>query len=163
MMDYEIIVEEYSSTHAKSIAEHLFKGVSEEIIRKQRKELLRPGPDEVFSVCALIKECVVGVCTGVRVKWFGSRHRVEMVQVVVAENYRGRRIAHVMMRKIAEHFNMIGIEIIQISAESKNKSAIKAYEKMGFTRFGVLKNGLKYENDYSDEIMMAAPITIFLG
>ncbi|TFG99334.1 GNAT family N-acetyltransferase [Candidatus Thorarchaeota archaeon] len=158
----DIVVKAYTKSDVKSIAEHLFIGVPENIIRDQREELLNLGPDEVFSVCAIAKGIVVGVCTGVRMKWFGSRHRIEMVQVVVQEDYRGRGVAHQMMVKIAEHFSSRGVEIIQISAESKNEAAIKAYERIGFRQFGTLKNGLKYENDYSDEVMMAAPIDLLM-
>jgi ribosomal protein S18 acetylase RimI-like enzyme len=158
----DIVVRPYTKAHAKSIAKHLFVGVPEQVIRDQREELLKPGPDEVFSVCAISKGNVVGVCTGVRMKWFGSRHRIEMIQVVVQENYRGRGVAHQMMMNIAEHFSSKGIEIIQISAELNNEVAIKAYERIGFRQFGTLKNGLKYEKDYSDEVMMAAPIELLM-
>ncbi len=161
-MSNDITVEAYTEAHAKSIAEHLFGDVPEGVIREQRKELLMPGPDEVYSVCAISVTKVVGVCTGVRMRWFGSRHRIEMVQVVVDEKYRRKGIANQMMRKIAEHFTTRGIEIVQISVESENDVAIKAYEKIGFTQFGVLKDGIKYEDKYTDEIMMAAPIEIFL-
>lgn len=66
------------------------------------------------------------------------------------------------MMNIAKHFSSKGVEIIQISVESKNKTAIKAYERIGFRQFGTLKNGLKYESDYSDEVMMAAPIDLLM-
>ena len=163
MSTHDIVVKPYTKAHAKSIAEQLFSGVPEKVVREQREELLMPGPDEVFSVCALSGTDVVGVCTGVRLRWYGSKHRIEMVQVVVREDFRGRGVARQMMMKIAEHFSVRGIEIIQISAESKNEAAIKAYEKIGFRQFGKLKNGLKYdETEYSDEIMMAAYIDLVL-
>ena len=161
-MSDNIIVEAYTDAHAKSIAEHLFGDVLEQIVRKQREDLLMPGPDEVYSVCALSGNDVVGICTGVRMRWVGSRHRIELVQVVVDEKYRGRGIANQMMRKIAEHFSSRGIEIIQIGTESGNIAAIKTYEKIGFAQFSVLKDGVKHEGRYADEIMMAASIGIFL-
>ncbi len=153
-----IKIQEYKKEHAKSIAEHLFEGVPEEIVRSQREELLRPGPEEVFSVCAVADTLVVGVCTGVRIRWYGSRHRIEMVQVVVHEEFRGRGIALSMMQKIAEHFAPQGVELVQISVESGNKTAIIAYEKIGFERFGILKDGIKHDGKYSDEILMVMPI-----
>jgi len=162
MSEHEIYVEKYTSAHAKSIAEQLFEGVPEEVVRSQREDLLKPGPDEVFSVCAVSDGDAVGVCTGVRMKWFGIRHRIEIVQVVVGENYRGRGVARQMMMRIAEHFASRGVEIIQISAEADNEIAIAAYERIGFRQFGTLKSGLKHENDYSDEVLMAAPINLFL-
>lgn len=157
-----IVVEAYTKAHAKSIAEQLFHGVPEKVVHGQRKELLNPGPEEVYSVSALSGTDVIGVCTGVRMRWYGSKHRIEMVQVVVREDMRGKGIAYQMMSKIAEHFSTKGVEILQICAESKNEIAIKAYEKIGYRQIGMLENGLKYEHNYSDEVMMAASIDVFL-
>jgi RimJ/RimL family protein N-acetyltransferase len=136
--------------------------VSEEVVEKQREELLSPGTEEVFSVCALNGAEVVGVCTGVRMRWVGSRHRIEMVQVVVRDGFRGKGVAREMMRLIAKHFSTRGIEIIQISAESSNREALVAYERIGFQRFGVLQDGIKHEDKYSDEIMMATSLATIL-
>jgi ribosomal protein S18 acetylase RimI-like enzyme len=158
----DIQVVAYSQQHANSIAEHLFDGVPEEIVRKQREDLLKPGPEEVFSVCALHESRVIGVSTGVRMRWAGSRHRIEMVQVVVSEQFRGRGIARRMMQSIAEHFSQRGVEIVQISAEADNTEALAAYERIGFQKFGVLQDGIKHNGQYSNEIMMAAPIATML-
>ncbi|MFW9807645.1 MAG: GNAT family N-acetyltransferase [Candidatus Thorarchaeota archaeon] len=157
-----IEIVEYSKAYARSIAEHLFEGVSEGTVHSQREELLKPGPEEVYSVCAVSNTHVVGVCTGVRMRWFGSRHRIEMVQVVVSKEFRRQGITRLMMKKIAEHFESLGVEIVQISAESENATAITAYEHIGFQRFGELKDGIKYNGNYSDEILLAIPITDFL-
>ena len=159
----QINVVGYSESHAKSIAEDLFEGVPEDVVRNQREELLRLGPEEVFSVCALSGEKVVGVCSGVRMRWYGSRHRIEMVQVVVSEEFRGQGIARLMMRKIAEHFAPLEIEIVQVSSESRNKTAIAAYEHIGFQRFGTLKDGINHDGNYSNEVMMAMPIKELLS
>jgi len=153
---------EYSREHAKLISEHLFEGIPEEMVQSQREELLKPGPEEVFSVCALHGREVVGVCTGVRMRWAGARHRIEMVQVVVHKSFRGQGVARLMMQSIATHFSTLGVEIIQISAEAGNVEAMRAYQRIGFKQFGNLHHGLKYDNEYSDEIMMAAPIAAIL-
>jgi len=162
MTHEDIQIIEYSREHAKSISEHLFEGVPEKIVLSQREELLRPGSEEAFSVCALHDEEVVGVCTGVRMRWAGARHRIEMVQVVVRESFRGQGVARRMMQSIAAHFLTLGIEIIQISTEASNVEAMRAYERIGFKRFANLHHGLKYDNEYSDEVMMAAPIAAIL-
>jgi ribosomal protein S18 acetylase RimI-like enzyme len=158
----DIRVVPYSKQHAKSIADNLFVGVPEDVVHGQREELLRSGPEEVFSVCAIRESMVIGVCTGVRMKWAGSRHRIEMVQVVVHESFRGQGIARRMIQTIAGHFSTLGVEIVQISAEESNAQAIRAYERIGFKRFGTLHNGLKHDDKYSDETMMAALLTTIL-
>ncbi len=158
MLNEDIRIVKYSNVHAKSIAENLFEGVPEDVIIEQKEELLDPGPDEVFSVCALDKKEVVGVCTGVRMRWFGVRHRIELVQVVVKEGYRGRGIAHEMMRKVAKHFLSRDVEMVQISVEATNTDAKEAYENIGFQEFGILENGINNDGEYSDEVMMVIPI-----
>ena len=158
MFDEDIRIVEYSNVHAESIAENLFEGVPEDVIIEQREELLEPGPDEVYSVCALHNTEIIGVCTGVRMRWFGIRHRIELVQVVVKEGYRGRGIAHEMMQKVAKHFVSRDVEMVQISVESTNTVAKEAYERIGFTEFGTLVNGINNEGEYSDEVMMVIPI-----
>ena len=97
-------IEPYENRHAESIANDLFGEMSVEEVRQGRDGLTAPGPEEVLSVCALSGSKVVGVCTGVRKRWMGERHRIEMVQVVVAENFQGLGIARFMMKAIATHF-----------------------------------------------------------
>ncbi len=149
-------IQPYEERHASSIVEGLFTGVDVEVFIKQRRELLSPGRDEVFSVSCVAESKVIGVCTGVRKRWYGERHRIEMVQVVVHESFQRMGIARLMMQVVAKHFAVRGVEMVQISVEGNNSRAIKAYERIGFARFGMLKHGLKYAGDkYSDEIMMA--------
>ncbi len=94
--------------------------------------------------------------------WAGARHRIEMVQVVVRDEFR-RSVAREMMQLVAQHFSTRGVEIVQISVEHRNKDAIAAYQRVGFHQFGLLKDGLKFDDDYSDEVMLAAPIRMILG
>jgi len=161
LKDIEVVA--YSNEHARSISEQLFEDVPEDVIISQREELLKSGPEEIFSVCALSGSEVVGVCTGARMRWSGSRHRIELVQVAVKSVFRKRGIARKMMKTIAGHFSSRGVEIIQISVESHNLDALSAYERIGFERVGLLQNGIKHNAVYSDEITMACPINTILN
>ncbi|MHA1637916.1 MAG: GNAT family N-acetyltransferase [Candidatus Thorarchaeota archaeon] len=133
------------------------------MIIQQRNDLLAPGPEEVYSVSSLYENRVIGVCTGVRKRWYGERHRIELVQVVVKDGFHRRGIARYMMKEIAKHFSKYSIEIIQISVEDANENAVSAYMKIGFVRFGTLEKGLKYENKYSDEVLLSMKIEDLLG
>ncbi|MCK4484019.1 MAG: GNAT family N-acetyltransferase [Candidatus Thorarchaeota archaeon] len=169
MADYELKdgsrtrIEPYENRHADSIANDLFGGMSAEEVRQGRDGLIAPGPEEVLSVCALSGSKVVGVCTGVRKRWMGERHRIEMVQVAVAEDFQRLGIARLMMKAIAMHFVERGIEMVQVSTEGSNEKAIASYERIGFREFGVLKRGLKHGNRYADEVMMWMKIEDLLG
>lgn len=153
---------EYSERLAKRIAQHLLTGVPPEVVHGQRVTLLAPGPDEVYSVCSLSNQVVVGICTGVRMKWHASRHRIELVQLVVHPDFQRRGIARQMIRAISEHFEERGAEILQVSADGGNQAAIEAYRRMGFVEFGRLQNGLKYDDRHADEVMMAAGVDAML-
>ena len=155
-------IEPYENRHAESIANDLFGEMSVEEVRQGRDGLTAPGPEEVLSVCALSGSKVVGVCTGVRKRWMGERHRIEMVQVVVAENFQGLGIARFMMKAIATHFAERGVEMVQVSAEGSNEEAITSYRRIGFREFGVLNRGLKHGNRYADEVMMWMKIEALL-
>jgi len=167
--DYElkdgsrIHIEPYENRHAGSIAKDLFGGMSTEEVKRGRDGLIAPGPDEVFSVCALSGSKVVGVCTGVRKRWLGERHRIEMVQVVVADDFQRIGIARFMMKAIAVYFAEKGVEMVQVSTERDNEKAKAAYERIGFKEFGVLERGLKHGNRYADEVMMWMKIEDLLG
>jgi ribosomal protein S18 acetylase RimI-like enzyme len=151
-------VEYYQDSHAGSIATGLFQGVTVQTVVQQRQTLLAPGPEEVCSVCCLSGKEVVGICTGVRKRWSGERHRIEMVQVVVREDARGLGIAKHMMQEVAAHFKPYGVEIVQISAEASNEQAYVAYQKIGFETIGVFRRGLKYDDKYSDEILLSMAV-----
>ena len=161
----DLLVEilDYNESHAISISKNLFNGLDSDVIVQQRIELLSPGPEEVFSVSSLSDGQVIGVCTGVRKRWYGERHRIEIVQAVVKDDFHGLGIARYMMKEIAEHFSNYGVEILQISTESNNERALAAYERIGFERFGVLEKGLRFENIYSDEILLAINIEDLLS
>ena len=152
----------YDVTHANSLARNLFEGVSAETIMQQRAELLAPGPEEVYSVCAIANVKVVGVCTGVRRRWAGARHRIELLQVVVHDEFKKLGLARQMMVEIARHFKERGVEILEISVASDNSDAFLAYFKIGFQQVGILRNGLKHDGQYADEILLAMPIVDLL-
>lgn len=161
--DFVIEIQAYCNSHAESISNDLFEGVDITLIIQQRNDLLAPGPEEVHSVSCLYENGVVGVCTGVRKQWYGERHRIELVQVVVKSGFHKIGIAKYMMKEIANHFSKCGIEMVQISAEAANINAISAYEKLGFARFGTLEKGLKFDNKYSDEILLTMKIEDLLA
>ncbi len=160
LQDGKIVeIEGYNEAHAESIATGLFQGVTAETVVQQRQTLLAPGPEEVCSVCCLYGKEVIGICTGVRKQWYGERHRIEMVQVVVREDSRCLGIARHMMQEIAAHFRPYGVEIVQIGVESSNEQAHTAYQKIGFQSIGVFKRGLKYDGKYSDEILLTMAVS----
>ena len=47
------------------------------------------------------------------------------------------------------------VEQLQLSVVSTNQPALRLYQSLGFRQYGLEKNALKYNGQYSDEILMA--------
>ena len=52
-------------------------------------------------------------------------------------------------------FEDLGLNRLQLEVYNHNPRAIRAYEKCGFVKEGVLRKSLRYNGKYSDEIIMA--------
>ena len=47
------------------------------------------------------------------------------------------------------------VEQVQLSVVSTNQPALRLYQSLGFRQYGLEKNALKHNNQYSDEILMS--------
>lgn len=52
-------------------------------------------------------------------------------------------------------FHELKLNRLQLEVYSHNKRAIRAYERLGFVREGVLRQSLHYKGKYSDEVIMS--------
>jgi len=69
------------------------------------------------------------------------RHRVRLDEIVVAKDWRGRGIAKILVESLEPYFASKGVHLFLSSTSSDNKSMIRAFEKMGFQKWGILKGG----------------------
>ena len=51
------------------------------------------------------------------------------------------------------------VEQVQLSVVSDNQPAIRLYQTLGFRQYGLEKNALKHNGQYSDEILMSLELT----
>ena len=60
------------------------------------------------------------------------------------------------MELIIDHvFNGLKLNRLQLEVFSHNVRGIRAYEKVGFIKEGILREALFYQGNYSDEIIMS--------
>lgn len=82
---------------------------------------------------------------------------VAELSIVVHEGWQERGIGTALMHHIidwAKYFSET-IEKIELSVRASNTRAIALYKKMGFVEEGRLKNRVKVNNIYIDDILMA--------
>jgi ribosomal protein S18 acetylase RimI-like enzyme len=69
--------------------------------------------------------------------------------------YRGQGIGKELMRAALQKAKQKGLTRIELTVRENNASAITLYEKMGFEKEGVHKNGVCIDGKYENHIFMA--------
>lgn len=73
------------------------------------------------------------------------RHRCE-IAIALYQEYCGLGIGKAMMQTVLETAEKIGYEQAELEVIAKNRSAIAFYEKLGFQRYGIFPDNMKYED-----------------
>ncbi len=84
----------------------------------------------------------------------GRCGHISNASFAVAKNKRGQHIGEALVQDCLSTAKKLGFKILQFNAVvSTNLPALKLYEKMGFTRLGVIPNGFRMsDNRYTDII-----------
>jgi len=82
-------------------------------------------------------------------------HVARIYSMVVAEAMRRRGVGKRMMEFIEKWCREQDVELILLEVYPDNVAALKFYEGSGFTRYGFLERGSKFdESAYRDEILL---------
>jgi ribosomal protein S18 acetylase RimI-like enzyme len=96
---------------------------------------------------------IAGYARGNRKRTF---HRAHVTQVYVAPSLRGKGMAKKLMETLIEDaFLQEGLEILHLKVVASNPTAVKLYERLGFTKFGLFKKYFKNDGDYLDQYFMS--------
>jgi RimJ/RimL family protein N-acetyltransferase len=76
--------------------------------------------------------------------------------ITIAKEYRGEGIGKLLMNLVIEggKKNMPNLKIIELGVFGNNGIACSMYERLGFTRFGLLPKGVKHRDQFVDHIYM---------
>ncbi len=69
--------------------------------------------------------------------------------------YRGHGVGKALMNAALQKAKIKGLTRIELTVREKNASAIALYEKMGFEKEGIHKNGVCIDGKYENHIFMA--------
>jgi ribosomal protein S18 acetylase RimI-like enzyme len=110
---------------------------------------------ESFILGAFVGDKLVGICGFTKETRIKTKHRAEVTQVYVKPEYQGKKMGEGMIRALAkEAFANPEVEQLELGVETNNPSAIRTYEKVGFTTFGHIKHYFKVGDKYFDEYLM---------
>jgi len=87
-----------------------------------------------------------------------TRHGADIWGVFVTSSWRGLHIAEELIHACIDWAKAHEINILRLAVVATNKSAIRCYERCGFTTYGMEPRSLYYEGKYYDEYLMSVSL-----
>lgn len=121
-----------------------FRPIFEDLIKEEVLFLYKNGLE------------TIGMCKLIRQK-YRNEHILYLGGLAIHPDYFGKGFGKKMMQEIIDFCKKQGVSRIELSVAIHNEKAIQLYEKVGFTKEGVLKNYtyLKSKDQFIDEILMS--------
>lgn len=118
----------------------------EQVFIKAKKESAREG-----IIIAEIDGKFIGSCSFMSISGYKRlQHRCE-VAIALYKEFCGLGIGKAMMEVVLDLAKTVGYEQAELEVITKNQSAIVFYEKLGFQRYGIFPNNMKYaDGNYVD-------------
>jgi len=98
---------------------------------------------------------LIGICGFARDDSYKSNHKGLIIQMYVRQQYSGKGIGRQLLQTVVQRaFALPGVEQLVLGVITGNTSAIRLYEKAGFTTFGTHYNYFKDADTYYHQQFM---------
>lgn len=126
--------------------------------RRFWEDRLKPDPHGIIFLAERDNQ-LIGM-TGIRRgESFKTKHSAGIWGVYVRPEWRGLRIAEGLIDSCCEWAKLRDVQIVKLAVVSTNESAVRLYERVGFTLYGTEPQALLYEDQYYDEFLMYRSLT----
>ena len=149
----------YEKKYLKEVLEIWNNVIEEGMYFSQIEKLKEEDADEYFNSqdytgIALDNEKVYGVYI-LHPNNIGRCGHISNASYAVSKDARGKRIGEALVRDSMKQGKILGYKILQFNAVViSNNPAHKLYERIGFNKIGIVKNGyLNKNNEYEDIIL----------
>jgi len=117
------------------------------------KERLR---DDEHSVTFIAEhgQTLIGMTGIIRRPLPKTRHSATIIGVYVHPDWRGLRVADSLINASIEWAKSKDVVTVKLSVNAENKSAIRCYQRCGFTIYGTEPRGTFYNGKYYDGHLM---------
>lgn len=138
-------------------------GMDYEVVLSRPEEYwtntLTINPEEKALYFAFAGEKLIGM-TGIY-KNMGkkARHSANVWGVYVRKGWRGKRISEVLLRSCLGWAREQGLSIVKLAVVTSNTSALKTYERCGFSIYGIEPKAIFHDGKYYDEYLMSLELT----
>lgn len=109
-----------------------------------------------ITIGAYVENKLVGVMTLSKEDLEKMCHKVNLFAVYVTPRMRGQKIGDALLKEVIQAAKQLpGVEKINLTVVTTNKSAIYLYEKQGFKTYGLETKAMKSGDIYLDEQLMS--------
>lgn len=123
------------------------------------EERLKINSAEQAMWFAVQNSNLIGMATIVRGSSKKSVHTANIYGIYVKPEWRRNHIAQRLVRTCLNWAVENGIIVVKLAVVSDNRSAIRCYERCGFTPYGTEPKALNYEGRFYDEYLMSIELT----
>jgi len=123
----------------------------QEFVNKQLKAI--NDKTAVHLVIEINNKIIAG--SQLNLKRFVNSH-VGHMGITILKNYRDQGLGKILLNALIDEAvkNIPGLKIIDLTVFAINKRAKHLYESVGFIEYGRLPKGIKYKDEYVDEVYM---------
>lgn len=91
----------------------------------------------------------------IKLEFKDSNKVIDIAMMIGDKNYWGKGLIQEAMKLLIDYcFNVLGNKTISLGVVRQNKSAVKAYKKVGFSVVEIIENYVKYPNGTFDQVFM---------
>jgi ribosomal protein S18 acetylase RimI-like enzyme len=101
---------------------------------------------------------LIGTASFTQLSGLKDSHKGWLCAMYVRPTHRRSGAGRQLVQAIIDHARP-KVEQVQLAVVSTNQAAPRLYHSLGFQQYGLEKNALKHNNQYSDEILMALDLT----
>ena len=115
--------------------------------------------DEYGTIFFAVHERQLVGMTGIRQGESPKTHHSAIIWgVYVRPEWRGLHLGDALIEACTAWARARQVEILKLGVVTTNTSAVRCYERCGFTTYGTEPRGILYEGQYYDEFLMARTI-----
>jgi [ribosomal protein S18]-alanine N-acetyltransferase len=136
-----------ATAQAEIRTDHSFRPMTEadlsRVVELETAAYAFPWSEQIFRDCLRVGYHCVAIDTPAGVQGYGimsmGAGESHVLNVCVAEAWRGRGIGRRLMETLLERVRNAGMELAFLEVRPSNRAAIALYESMGFDRVGMRK------------------------
>ena len=101
---------------------------------------------------------LIGMTALVRNDLAKTRHAGSIFGVYTRPDWRGTGVADALIEACVAYARELGLRLVRLGVVTTNASAIRMYQRCGFTVYGVEPEAIQHDGMYYDELLMVRRI-----